>query len=62
MSDTGESGSTFDEPYRGGLKRTLKSHEQAEIRRLWAEGLASGPGRFGDIEAIKREACRRLEA
>jgi antitoxin ParD1/3/4 len=44
------------------LRRTLKLHEQEEIRRLWAEGLASGPGRFGSIEDIKREARRRLEA
>ncbi len=43
------------------LRRTLKWHEQDELRRLWAEGLASGPGRFGDIDAIKREARRRLE-
>src|ERR1700722_16069472 len=44
------------------LRRTLKLHEQEEIGRLWAEGLASGPGRFGSIEDIKREARRRLEA
>ncbi len=35
---------------------------QDEILRLWAEGLTSGPGRFADIEAIKREARRRFEA
>jgi antitoxin ParD1/3/4 len=44
------------------LRRTLKLQEQDELRRLWAEGLASGPGRFADIEAIKREARLRLEA
>lgn len=43
------------------LRRTLKQHEQSELRSMWAEGLASGPGRFGDIEDIKREARRRLE-
>jgi len=43
------------------LRRALKFHEQAELRRLWDEGLASGPGRFEDIDAIKREARRRLE-
>ena len=43
------------------LRRTLKLREQDEIRRLWAEGLASGPGRFGSIEDIKREARRRFE-
>lgn len=44
------------------LRRTLKLQEQEELRRLWAEGLASGPGRFEDIDAIKREARRRFEA
>jgi len=44
------------------LRRTLKLHEQAELQQLWAEGLASGPGRLGDIDAIKREARRRLES
>jgi len=44
------------------LRRTLKLHEQAELRSLWSEALASGPGRFSDIEDIKREARRRLEA
>ena len=42
------------------LRRSLKQHEQAEWRRLWAEGLESGPGRFEDIDAIKAEARRRL--
>lgn len=44
------------------LRRILKLHEQDELRRLWAEGLVSGPGRFDDIDSIKREARRRLEA
>jgi antitoxin ParD1/3/4 len=56
------SGSTRDKPLQGGFQRTLESHEQDELRRLWAEGLASGPGRFDDIEAIKREARRQREA
>ncbi len=43
------------------LRRTLKQHEHAEILSLWNDGLASGPGRLGDIEAIKQEARRRLE-
>ncbi len=44
------------------LRRTLKSHEEDELRRLWMEGLASGPGRLGNLDAIKLEARRRLEA
>jgi antitoxin ParD1/3/4 len=34
--------------------------EVDELRRLWEEGLASGPGRFADMAAIKAEARRRL--
>jgi hypothetical protein len=30
------------------------------LRQLWAEGIASGPGRFENIAAIKAEARRRL--
>jgi len=44
------------------LRRTLKLSEQDELRQLWIDGLASGPGRFSDIEAIKREARERLAA
>ncbi|HEY5211261.1 MAG TPA: type II toxin-antitoxin system ParD family antitoxin [Stellaceae bacterium] len=44
------------------LRRTLRLHEQDELRRQWAEGLASGPGRFASLAAIKREARRRLKA
>jgi antitoxin ParD1/3/4 len=43
-------------------RRALKLQEQDELRRLWAEGLASGPGRFGSIDDIKQEARRRLAA
>jgi antitoxin ParD1/3/4 len=31
-----------------------------ELRRLWQEGIASGPGRFKSIDEIKKEARRRL--
>ena len=34
----------------------------AELRRLWDEGIASGPARPLDIEAIKKEGRRRLQA
>jgi antitoxin ParD1/3/4 len=30
-----------------------------ELRRLWQDGIASGPGRFKSIDEIKREARRR---
>lgn len=41
-------------------RRVLHDLESEEIRRLWQEGLESGPGRFSDLDALKREARRRL--
>jgi antitoxin ParD1/3/4 len=42
-------------------KRSLERQELDELRRLWDEGLKSGPGRLEDLEAIKANARRRLE-
>jgi len=42
-------------------RRTLEQRDIEELRRLWAEGLASGPGRFHDMDAIKAEARRRWD-
>jgi antitoxin ParD1/3/4 len=42
-------------------RRTLQQRDIEELRRLWAEGLASGPGRFQDMDAIKAEARRRRD-
>jgi antitoxin ParD1/3/4 len=36
--------------------------DRAKLQQLWAEGIESGPGRFDNMEAIKREARRRVEA
>jgi len=44
------------------LRHALSPQEQDTMRRLWAEGRASGPGRLGSIEAIKREARRQSRA
>jgi antitoxin ParD1/3/4 len=41
-------------------RRTLSRHGLDRLRDLWAEGIASGPGRFETMEAIKAEARRRL--
>ena len=41
-------------------RRALERIEIAELRRLWQEGLESGPGRFDDMAAIQAEARRRL--
>ena len=43
-------------------RRAFRLQEQDELRRLWAKGLARGPGRFGNIDNIKQEARRRLAA
>ena len=40
-------------------RRSLLRQEQEHLQALWAEGLASGPGRLADIAAIKAEARRR---
>jgi antitoxin ParD1/3/4 len=42
------------------LKRCLQQNELAELHSLWQAGLASGPGRFADMDAIKAEARKRL--
>jgi antitoxin ParD1/3/4 len=44
------------------LRRTLRQHEKAELRQLWAEGLSSGPARLSAMDEIKREARRRFDA
>jgi antitoxin ParD1/3/4 len=41
-------------------RRNLLQQEREQIQKLWAEGVASGPGQFKDIEAIKAEARRRV--
>jgi antitoxin ParD1/3/4 len=41
-------------------RRALEKAEVEELRRLWDEGLESGPGRLADMAAIKAEARRRL--
>jgi len=39
------------------LKRSLQQNELAELRSPWHDGLASGPGRLADMNAIKRKHC-----
>lgn len=43
------------------LRRTLAPQETEALRRLWDEGIASGPGRFQDMAGIKAEARRQLK-
>ena len=42
-------------------KRALQQQEIEELRRLWHEGLRSGPSRFAALADLRAEARRRLE-
>ena len=44
------------------LKRAVDREMVEELRRLWQEGIDSGPPEPLDMEAIKREARARFEA
>jgi antitoxin ParD1/3/4 len=41
------------------LRRTALAADTDELRALWLEGVASGPGRYTTIDQIKKEARRR---
>ena len=61
--DTGEYTSA-SEVIRDALRhwkhrRAIQELGTEELRQLWQEGIASGPGRFKSIGAIKKEARRR---
>ncbi|CAM5434146.1 hypothetical protein ATER59S_02593 [Aquamicrobium terrae] len=43
-------------------RRELFGYTVEELRALWDEGVASGPGRLGSMEKIKAEARRRMKA
>lgn len=43
------------------IRRALHQKELEELRRVWQEGLDSGPGHQADVPAIKAEARRRFE-
>ncbi|MCF8003533.1 MAG: type II toxin-antitoxin system ParD family antitoxin [Chromatiaceae bacterium] len=43
-------------------RRALERKDIEDLRRLWEEGLASGPGCHADMAVIKAEARRRLAA
>ena len=62
--DSGEYTSTSEvirDALRGWkARRVVHEMEIEELRRLWNEGIASGPGRFVSIDEIKAEARRRL--
>jgi antitoxin ParD1/3/4 len=62
--DTGEYTSA-SEVIRDALRhwkqcRATQEIGAEELRRLWQEGIASGPGRFKSIDEIKKEARRRV--
>ena len=41
------------------LRRALNPTDREALRRLWDEGVTSGPGRFDSMNDIRREARRR---
>ena len=43
------------------LRRALQQKELEELRHVWREGIASGPGHLADMQAIKDEARHRFE-
>lgn len=43
-------------------KRETRRNEIERLRRAWDDGVASGPGRSIDFEAVRAEGRRRLAA
>ena len=43
------------------MKRTLQEQQIQELRRLWQDGIDSGPGPFTGIDDLLPEARRRFE-
>ncbi len=41
------------------MRRPLPQGEVVNFQNLWTEGIESGPGRLGSMDAIRREARRR---
>lgn len=42
------------------MKRALQQQQIEELRRLWEEGIKSGPGRFSGIDDLLQEAEQRF--
>ena len=42
------------------LRRALHEKQLDEIKKLWQEGVDSGPGRFENLQELRAEARRRL--
>jgi antitoxin ParD1/3/4 len=43
-------------------RRAARSDAISEIRRLWGDGITSGPSRDLDVAALKKRGRQRLEA
>lgn len=43
-------------------KQTVRREQLEELRRLWKEGVQSGPARLADMDAIIEEARIRFKA
>ena len=58
--DYASSSEVIREALRDWKAKRSQLQDRDDLRALWNEGLASGPGRFGSIEEVKAEARRRL--
>ena len=43
-------------------KQMIRERQIEDIRRLWQEGIESGPARYEDVEDFLKEARRRYKA
>jgi antitoxin ParD1/3/4 len=43
------------------MQRAVQERQMEELRRLWHEGINSGPGRFKSIDALLQEAEQRFD-
>jgi Arc/MetJ-type ribon-helix-helix transcriptional regulator/plasmid stabilization system protein ParE len=48
-----------EELHEWNQRRAMQPRDIEELWLLWEEGLASGPGRFEHLDAVKAEARRR---
>jgi len=46
----------------GATRRAARSNAISEIRRLWDEGIKSGPSKDLNVSAIKKRRRQRLQA
>ncbi len=43
------------------IKRSMREQHIVELRRLWDEGIKSGPGRFENIDDLLQQALHQFQ-